>query len=59
MMCAGEGTGKDPCQGFSGCPLNCGYGLDGVSSWGYGCGTGFPGVYTQVSYYVAWINEHL
>ena len=61
MICAGlpEG-GKDACQGDSGGPLTCGLYLDGIASWGYGCAEpGFPGVYTQTSYFVDWINGHM
>ncbi|KAF2365064.1 Serine proteases trypsin domain [Trinorchestia longiramus] len=55
MICAGE-EGKDSCQGDSGGPLACGDYLCGVVSWGYGCAAaGYPGVYTEVSYFVGWI----
>jgi len=61
MICAGlpEG-GKDSCQGDSGGPFvdasdNT---LLGVVSWGIGCGrAGYPGVYTQVSYYIDWVVD--
>merc|ERR1712215_124037 len=59
MICAGypEG-GCDLCQGNSGGPLMCAPNeVSGVISWGYGC-EGYPGVSTQVSYYISWINTH-
>jgi len=63
MLCAGE-RGKDSCQGDSGGPLICydsgnsGY-LGGIVSWGRGCaGLWSPGVYTEVSYFLDWINAN-
>merc|ERR1711890_21161 len=54
MICAGfDQGGKDSCQGDSGGPFMCGNQLSGVVSWGYGCAeAGYPGVYTQTSYFV-------
>jgi len=63
MICAGlEEGGKDSCQGDSGGPFFCGEKgseeLIGIVSWGYGCARrGYPGVYTENSYFIDWIME--
>lgn len=61
QICAGK-TGLDSCQGDSGGPLHGasteGRILIGVVSYGKGCGReGYPGVYTRVVKYKAWIQE--
>ena len=58
MLCAGE-KGKGACDGDTGGPLvDSGNYLVGVVSWGNACSdTGYIGVYTEVSYFVDWINE--
>jgi secreted trypsin-like serine protease len=59
MICAGDNTGVDTCQGDSGGPYTQysavfqGEVLEGITSWGYGCGDG--GVYTRVSFFYQWI----
>nr|CAH0113026.1 unnamed protein product [Daphnia galeata] len=62
MMCAGDTiTSRIAyCQGDSGGPLFTGTGetavQHGIISWGQACTySQFPGVYTQVSYYLDWI----
>ncbi|XP_023341659.1 trypsin-1 [Eurytemora carolleeae] len=61
MICAGlPDGGKDSCQGDSGGPFihATEKTLLGVVSWGIGCGrAGYPGVYTQTSYFIDWITE--
>jgi len=63
MICAGlEEGGKDSCQGDSGGPMITGEAgsevVVGVVSWGIGCARkGYPGVYTEVAYFVDWIME--
>ena len=59
MICAGE-RGKDSCQGDSGGPMTCGGTHCGIVSWGYGCAVaGYPGVYTQTSYFVDFVSQHM
>ena len=58
MMCAGE-EGKDSCLGDIGGPMACDGKLCGIVSSGRGCGyEGFPGVYTEVAYFVDWIIKN-
>ncbi|XP_022185397.2 serine protease snake [Nilaparvata lugens] len=66
MICAGDLQGKkDTCNGDSGGPLQnalstpyCMYNVIGVTSFGRReCGSGAPGVYTRVSYYLPWIES--
>lgn len=64
MLCAGllGVGGKDSCQGDSGGPLRAinGSYLAGIVSWGYGCAEAdYPGVNTEVSYFVDWIEKNL
>uniref|UniRef100_A0A182P0Y4 Peptidase S1 domain-containing protein n=1 Tax=Anopheles epiroticus TaxID=199890 RepID=A0A182P0Y4_9DIPT len=60
-LCAGSfAGGVDSCQGDSGGALACGGALYGVVSFGWGCGSPrFPGIYTDVFAYRAWIVQSL
>eukprot|EP00918_Siedleckia_nematoides_P026337 GHVU01056802.1.p1 GENE.GHVU01056802.1~~GHVU01056802.1.p1 ORF type:complete len:272 (+),score=11.49 GHVU01056802.1:31-846(+) len=66
MMCAGwrDSNPSDSCQGDSGGPLTVKNGsgrfeIVGLVSWGYGCASTTPGVYTRVSFFEAWINLNI
>jgi len=62
QICAGdlENGGIDSCQGDSGGPLvevSSGY-VVGIVSWGRGCALpGYPGVNTEVSFFIDWVND--
>ncbi|CAH0717679.1 unnamed protein product, partial [Brenthis ino] len=49
MMCAGGVKGEDACEGDSGGPVVHNNLLVGIVSFGYGCGSEIPGVYTRIS----------
>ncbi|CAG4965215.1 unnamed protein product [Parnassius apollo] len=64
QICAGDPQGlKDTCQGDSGGPLqgltdsDGHYRLVGVTSFGRGCGSTVPGVYTRIAKYLDWIES--
>uniref|UniRef100_A0A8C4PK43 tryptase n=1 Tax=Equus asinus asinus TaxID=83772 RepID=A0A8C4PK43_EQUAS len=64
VVCAYNNKGKDSCKGDSGGPLVCEFNDTwfqvGIVSWGFGCGRkGFPGVYTEVSFYKKWIIKQM
>ncbi|KAM7347486.1 trypsin eta-like [Cochliomyia hominivorax] len=61
MLCAGYMNGRgDACTGDSGGPLVCDNKLVGIVSFGLGCAMkGYPGVYTNVAYYLDWIESHV
>ncbi|EDV96357.1 chymotrypsin-1 [Drosophila grimshawi] len=49
MLCALGPNATDACQGDSGGPIVYNGRTVGIVSWGFGCGSGYPGVYTRLS----------
>jgi len=62
-ICAGGNVGEDSCVGDSGGPLwmmvDSTPLLYGITSWGMGCASELPGVYTQVSWFRRWIENQM
>ncbi|KAM8758836.1 serine protease 44-like [Rhynchonycteris naso] len=63
-VCAYNAQGKDSCKGDSGGPLVCEFNNTwvqvGIVSWGIGCGRkGYPGIYTEVSFYTDWVIDQM
>ena len=63
MICAYKDN-TDTCQGDSGGPLfNCRLNencyVHGLTSWGIGCATNYPGVYTNVFTFRSWIISYI
>lgn len=62
---AAAASGKDTCQGDSGGPLFDADGdegdplLVGITSFGFGCANGHPGIYANVGYYKNWLDAFL
>ncbi|XP_045478559.1 serine protease Hayan-like isoform X2 [Harmonia axyridis] len=63
QICASDNK-SDTCQGDSGGPLQVQnianssvYSIVGITSYGIGCGSKYPGIYTRVSSYLDWIEE--
>lgn len=64
QLCAYDPEGKrDSCQGDSGGPLQFTRTnsslpkVVGIVSFGIGCASGIPGIYTRVAYYLDWIES--
>ncbi|XP_059219166.1 serine protease snake [Stomoxys calcitrans] len=68
QICAGDAQGKrDTCQGDSGGPLLMYVAkyntyvpyIVGLTSFGEGCATGVPSIYTRISNFIEWIEEEV
>lgn len=56
-ICTANVEGVGMCVGDAGNALVAGNRVIGMASWGFGgCGSGYPDVYTRMSYYVPWIS---
>ncbi|KYQ53536.1 Chymotrypsin-1, partial [Trachymyrmex zeteki] len=58
-ICTLTKEGEGACYGDSGGPLVANGAQIGIVSFGTPCAFGFPDIYTRVSNFVSWINEHL
>jgi len=67
MICATDNIGstqRDSCQCDSGGPLTTKetdgvFVLIGIVSWGIGCASGYPGVYSRVGEFVQWVSGYV
>lgn len=62
-LCAGAEVGKDACTGDGGSPLVCQaqsgrWTVVGLVTWGVGCASDIPGVYTRISHFRDFINNN-
>ncbi|KAK2155598.1 hypothetical protein LSH36_236g04044 [Paralvinella palmiformis] len=64
MICASDTdthNERDTCQGDSGGPMatkvDGQYHVIGLTSWGYGCASGWPGVYNRIGYFADWVTS--
>lgn len=55
-ICTQNAEGFGMCTGDAGSALVSGPNAIGIVSWGTGCATGIPDVYTRISTQVPWIN---
>lgn len=58
-LCTLTKSGEGACHGDSGGALQYRNKVAGIVSFGTPCAVGFPDVFTRVSAYNDWINEHM
>ncbi|KAF5285528.1 hypothetical protein FQA39_LY16593 [Lamprigera yunnana] len=58
-ICGANSYQKGTCQQDSGGPYVVNEKQVGIVSWGLSCANNMADVYTKVSYYIDWINQHL